>query len=244
VGAPAGPAGCQQRSTDAGGAEPELLHHWQLAAAYSQLTTDLRFTDGYEPELHQKAVSASLARFLPRAWTLRFTAGATVDGELRGGGERHQLVAPGVFAGLQANKRWVDEDGAIPYVMGTFAFSFSWSRNRQTHPPRIMGDFWVVDPELVGSEAPLVDMVALDFRVGAVVGYTFWNVFGPYLAARAFGGPVFWEHRGESVVGTDRYHFQAAIGASIFAGDSGLALFVDWSPFLERSVSAGAGWAF
>lgn len=164
---------------------------------------------------------------------------------MRGEGERYEYVVPGAFAGIQANKRFVDEDGAIPFLMGTFAFSFSWGRNRQTEPPRIQdGSGMGLDPQLVGSEAPLVDIVSLDFRLGAVVGYTFWDVWSPYLAARVFGGPIFWERHGEPVMGTDRYHAQVAIGSSIFFGDSGLALFVDWSPFLEKSFSAGAGWSF
>lgn len=155
-------------------------------------------------------------------------------------------MAPGVFAAFQVNKRFIDEDGAIPFLMGTFAFSFSWGRNRQTEPPYVQGDpsVYAIDPRLIPSKAPLVDIFSLDFRVGAVAGYTFWEVWSPYLALRAFGGPILWEHDGENVRGSDRYHTQVAIGSSIFAGDSGLVLHVDWSPFLERSFSAGAGWAF
>ncbi|MBW2276927.1 MAG: hypothetical protein JRF63_05505 [Deltaproteobacteria bacterium] len=203
------------------------------------------FTDGYEPQLHQQAASISLARFLERGFTLRLTVGAIVDGEMHGEGERYEYVIPGAFAGIQVNKRFIDEDGAIPFLLGTFSFSFSWGRNRQTEPPRLMDSSGLgLDPQLAGNDAPLTDIVSLDFRVGAVVGYTFWEVWSPYLAVRAFGGPIFWEHDGEQVRGTDRYHAQAAIGSSIFFGDSGLALFVDWSPFLEKSFSAGAGWAF
>ena len=147
------------------------------------------FTDGYEPMLHQKAAAISLARFLERGWTLRLTIGAIVDGEMWGAGERYEYVIPGAFAGIQANKRFIDEKGAIPFLMGTFAFSFSWGRNRQTEPPYIQGDpsVYAIDPRLAPSPAPLVDIVSLDFRVGAVVGYTFWDVWSPYLAVRAFG---------------------------------------------------------
>jgi len=217
-----------------------------VTASYSQFTTDIRFTDGYEPRLHQKAAAVSLARFLERGWTLRLTAGAIVDGEMDGDGEHHEYVIPGAFAVVQANKRFIDEKGAVPFLMGTFAFSFSWGRTRQTEPPYLQGDpsIYAGDPTLVPARAPLVDIVSLDFRIGAVVGYTFWDVWSPYLAVRAFGGPILWEHDGERTLGTDRYHAQAAIGSSIFLGDSGLALFVDWSPFLERSFSAGAGWSF
>jgi hypothetical protein len=191
-------------------------------------------------------VAASLARFLENGWTLRLTAGAIVDGELRGDGERHEYVVPGVFAAFQVNKRFIDEDGAIPFLMGTFALSFSWGRNRQTEPPYIQGDpsVYAVDPRLVPTRAPLVDIYSFDLRVGAVAGYTFFEFWSPYLALRAFGGPILWEHEGERTTGTDRYHTQVAIGSSIFAGDSGLVLYADWSPFLERSFSAGAGWAF
>lgn len=191
-------------------------------------------------------MAASLARFLDRGWTLRLTAGAIVDGELRGEGERHEYVVPGILAAFQVNKRFIDEEGAIPFLMGTFAFSFSWGRNRQTEPPYIQGDpsVYAVDPRLVPVRAPLADVYSLDFRVGAVAGYTFFEVWSPYLALRAFGGPILWERDGEWVRGADRYHTQVAIGSSIFAGDSGLVLYVDWSPFLERSFSAGAGWSF
>jgi hypothetical protein len=177
---------------------------------------------------------------------LQLTLGAIIDGELTGKGERHEHVAPGIQVGLQLNKRWIDERDWVPYLTTTFGFALGWVRNRQTRSPDIQGNMQqhAVNPELVDADGELVDIVALDARFGLMVGYTFWRVWSPYIAARTFGAPMFWEHNGKSVCGVDRYHFQAAIGSSIFVGDSGMALFVDWSPFFERSVSAGAGLAF
>lgn len=53
---------------------------------------------------------------------------------------------------------------------------------------------------------------AFDLRGGVTAGKTFAGRWVPYVSARGFGGPVFWRHAGDRVVGGDRYHVTLGAG--------------------------------
>jgi hypothetical protein len=86
-------------------------------------------------------------------------------------------------------------------------------------------------------------LTAIDARIGVAFGKTLWRTLGPYVAARAFGGPVSWKFRGEDTTGTDDYHVQ--LGAGLVATTPvGLDVFAEIVPLGERAVTAGAGWSW
>jgi hypothetical protein len=84
---------------------------------------------------------------------------------------------------------------------------------------------------------------AFDIRAGLAFGATFFEALSPYAVARTFGGPIFWRYRGESVLGTDRYHVQLGAGVSYrIAGR--VDAFVEGIPLGERALSGGAAVVF
>jgi len=79
---------------------------------------------------------------------------------------------------------------------------------------------------------------AFDLRGGVTVGKTLAGRWVPYVSARAFGGPVFWQHGGSGVTGNDRYH--VTLGAGLIVR---LPLHVDVTaeamPLGEQSAALG-----
>lgn len=75
-----------------------------------------------------------------------------------------------------------------------------------------------------------------DVRGGAMVGKTLFGHVVPYIAARVFGGPVFWHRGGDSVIGSDRYHVTAGLGV-IARLPERLDLSLEAMPLGERSAT-------
>jgi hypothetical protein len=105
--------------------------------------------------------------------------------------------------------------------------------------------FVVVGASLAGSrtEAYADDgerhpLSAGDLRLGVMSGKTFGPVT-PYLAARGFGGPVFWRIAGEDVTGSDTHHYTVGGGASLRLGRR-VTIAAEVLPLGERSAAATA----
>ena len=84
---------------------------------------------------------------------------------------------------------------------------------------------------------------AWDLRGGAIVGKTFAGRLVPYLAARAFGGPVFWHRGTASETGTDRYHVTVGLGVTVRM-PARFDVTLEVMPLGERSATAGLTWHF
>jgi hypothetical protein len=136
-----------------------------------------------------------------------------------------RALGPGWLGSFSASFRVVDEKRIVPYVLLAASTSATGTvtRQRPTDEPGARGTY-----------------IGVDFRFGVTLGKTFARVFSPYIAARVFGGPVIWHERGTTMVGTDIYHFQPAIGAA-FLLPAHLDLFVEGQPYFERGVSGGIG---
>ena len=87
-----------------------------------------------------------------------------------------------------------------------------------------------------GEEHPLT---AGDVRIGAMLGKTFFGVFTPYVAARAFGGPVMWTLAGDDATGSDAHHYTVGAGVSLRPGRR-LDLSLEAMPLGEQSATASA----
>ena len=169
-------------------------------------------------------LSASAAWLIDDRWTLRVSGGAIVGGALRTDTLAIHDVEPGGVAAIGVEYRALVGEGYVPFVDLSMFVSASWA---DTVAP---------------ASNEQISYFATDTRLGARAG---WNVMGnafPYIAVRAFGGPVQWEMDGEAVVGTDIYHYQLALGAAAQIGPAGL--FVEWSGLGEKAVSTGVSAAF
>lgn len=151
------------------------------------------------------------------------------------------LGAGGVFAGTLLSER-----GAFDVDTGWLAaLGLGW---------RVLAEEEIVPYVLLGATLGVTSArtalgterggyLGIDFRFGATVGKTFFGWLSPYASLRVFGGPVIWTDRGESRLGTDRYHVQGALGA-VFILPESLDLFLEGSPGGEQGGFGGFGWRY
>ncbi|MBK7860500.1 MAG: hypothetical protein IPJ65_18205 [Archangiaceae bacterium] len=161
------------------------------------------------------AVSAGFEQHLGDRHTFVAGAGAVVAGSLEYPDRRHYELGTGATAWVGYGFLIVRPKGAVPFVSASATLSGAWAPTR-------LGDY-----------------VAVDLRAAATMGWVLYDRFSPYLAARAFGGPVFWASR----VSGDAYHYQ--LGAGFVLGlTGGLDLTCEIVPFGEQSLSLGMGLSF
>jgi hypothetical protein len=195
---------------------------WRIAAAYGWLSSELRFGDVYAP-FDQRSVAVSISRSLGRQWTVSAGAGAVVSGSLEAGGVSYRMD-PGWLARVGAS--WLPLDGSGPWPFVALSASLAASGVNTTGPG--------------GVRAPLT---SLDAGLSVSAGKSIAGIVAPYVGAKVFGGPVFWELAGASTIGTDVSHWQVAFGAAANL-PFGIDLLVEWAPFGARSAVAQAGWTF
>ena len=195
---------------------------WRVAAAYGWLSSELRFGDVTAP-FDQRSVAASVTRQLSRAWSVTAGAGAVVSGSIDAGGATY-VMDPGWLARLGAT--WMAVDGSGPWPFVALSASLAASGVHTTGPG--------------GVKAPLT---SLDAGLSVSAGKSIAGVVAPYVGAKVFGGPVFWELAGASVTGTDVAHWQVAFGLAANL-PLGIDLLVEWAPFGARSAVGQVGLTF
>jgi hypothetical protein len=79
---------------------------------------------------------------------------------------------------------------------------------------------------------------AFDLRGGVTVGKTLADRWVPYVSARGFGGPVYWEHAGQAVSGNDRYHVTLGAGLIVRLPRS-IDVTLEAMPLGEQSAALG-----
>jgi hypothetical protein len=203
--------------------EEETRPRWGVGAAGLYTSTVIDFGDFRSAET-RGSVIASLAYQPTRRLTFQLAAGSTVGGHLDSPAGVSDF-SPGLTMAIGASYRLVQ--GTRPFVILTANASFA---DAETH--------------LRGADAvsgPHYD--ALDLRGGVLVGTTLWRLVSPYAVVRAFGGPVYWSVQGEDVIGTDAHHYQVGAGVTLVVVHR-VDLFVEAIPLGERSLAAGAAFAF
>jgi hypothetical protein len=198
--------------------EDEVLRpRWQLGAAYGYVSTALRFGDSVRAEQTRNALVATAGYAPTRQLALQLSAGVAFAGELRAP-ERSFEFSPGPTFAAGATYRVLD---GPPFIALSALLSAA---------------FASTSPGGAGYQA-------FDLRVGAVIGFTLWNVLSPYAVARVFGGPVFWRYQGRALTGTDVHHYQVGAGASLSIAKQ-LQLYVEGVPLGERSLAGGLALLF
>lgn len=206
---------------------------WSAGLSYGYFVADLRFDGEANYTLTQHTLAASVGRQLGDAFSLNLSAGAILDGQLEGENSTHD-VSPGWLVGAQLSRRWIGGNTRTPapFLMTSLGLGFSMTKTERS--------------DLTQPPADSVTLTASDLRLGVMFGISMWDGFAPYLATRAFLGPVSWTRGGSSSVGSDRHHYTLGGGLAwnVTRGTGGISLLVDGSFLGERSVSGGTSISF
>jgi hypothetical protein len=225
VSPPVGPAGILECSGD--DPEPEARaggpSRFRVAGGYSVFATDLSFASGADAYIERRAATASLSYRLSDAISLQVGAGATLGGRFVFRQDRFTFD-PGWIASVAGTYRVYGKTRSDPFVIIGGAVAASGAATRD-------------------AAGATEDMFAFDLRISAIAGKTFFDILSPYVALRAFGGPILWKYRGEDQVGGDKYHFQ--VGAGLLVALPGkFDAFAEVVPLGERAATLGLGYSF
>ena len=205
--------------------EEETRPRWRAGAAGLYTSTAIDFGSFRSGET-RGSVIASLAYQPTRRLTFQLAAGSTVGGHLDSPGGVYDF-SPGPTVAIGASYRLLQ--GTRPFVILTANLSFSDAETQLS--------------AAAAASNPMVRYDAFDLRGGVLVGTTLWRLLSPYAVVRAFGGPVYWSFQGEDVIGTDAHHYQVGAGLTLVVVHR-VDLFVEGIPLGERSLAAGAAFAF
>lgn len=192
----------------------------RVAVSYSYAQTVLSFSGDVRATFARHAVVVSGEAPVGTRGVAQLGAGGIADGALDTD-ESHAMGPGWLFFGAYAH-RLVDERGAWPFVLGSVSAGASVART-------------------VSTRGESAHFTAYDVRSGLTLGKT-WGPVTPYVAGRLFGGPVLWTQRGQSLTGSDKFHYQPAVGLVLSLAPVDLS--VEWAFAGERAVTAGAGVAF
>lgn len=213
---PGGPTGHVMCGPD----DAPIEHRFRGSLGYSFANTRMSFGDGLKFTMNRHLAMASLDYRLDRKKVISFGAGGLVAGNLRNGRNHLMGSGPALYVGYAAG--FLKEEGAVPYGVLTLAASF-------------------VHASTLG-EGPYLEesagYTAFDFRIGAMVGKSLFDVLSVYAKGTLFGGPAFWRVDGASHIGTDLYHYQVG-GGLIVKLPAGLALYGEGIALGERGAVVG-----
>ncbi|HEX7838319.1 MAG TPA: hypothetical protein VF469_12680 [Kofleriaceae bacterium] len=164
--------------------------------------------------VEQRAATATVGNFPSPRFGWSVTAGGVLGGQIDGRDVSGGATLVGTLSWLPVYER-----PSRPFVAATASFGGGFARalsdDQMTH------SYW-----------------ALDARGGVTVGKTFAGRWVPYASARAFAGPVHWQHAGASVSGNDRYHFTVG-GGLIVRLPRSVDATLEGMPLGEKSVALG-----
>jgi len=178
------------------------------------MRTTLVTLNGPPVGLEMLAVTLSFDKRLDERWNLSGAVGAITGGWFTADDGVFGAGRGGV-ASFAVTRTLVQNKGAVPFVLLSASLTAS----------------------ALDTRAGLY--VGTDLRGAVTAGWTLWDRFSPYLAARAFGGLAFW--RGG--VYSDRYHFQLGVGFVVGLPE-GLDLSAEVVPLGEQRISVGLGYSF
>jgi hypothetical protein len=164
--------------------------------------------------VEQLASTATIGNFPSPRWGWSASAGGILAGQIDGRDLSGGATVAGTFSWLPVYER-----ARRPFVALTGTIGASYVR--APSDDLMMHSWW-----------------AFDLRGGVTVGKTLAGRWVPYASARAFGGPVYWQHAGQSVTGNDRYH--VTLGAGLIVRMPGsVDVTLEGMPLGERSAALG-----
>jgi hypothetical protein len=165
------------------------------------------------------SLAVSAGRFFSDQWSARLSLGVLLDGQIRDvGGADHDLK-PGGLVAVALERRASTGRGLTPSLDASISLSASWSET------------------VSAITADRTPYSAADARLGARAVWQLGQRAFPFVAVRVFGGPVNWDVRGDTVLGSDIHHYQLAVGSAVQLGT--FAGHVEWAALGEQGVSAG-----
>jgi len=198
---------------------------WRVGAGYAYTSTALSFNGETRLDETRHIAFASLDYMWTPAWTFELSVGSILGGGLRSATSNYEL-RPGLLAAAGAAWRILEAEGARPFVLMTAQLAFVTASTKDS-----------------ASASGSVRYTAIDGRVAASAGWPLWQTLTPYVLARAFGGPVFWEYQGVSQTGTDVHHYQIG-GGLLLRVARVVDIFAEAVPLGEQGLSTGAGLVF
>jgi hypothetical protein len=204
--------------------EEEDRTNIQLGLGMGLFDTTVGFDDDQDVDIKMTAVSLAGTWLFGERWSARAGFGVLTDGTLETrDGTTHDVDSGGLVS-VGAEYRANVGQGSTPTLDISMALGWSWAKT------------------LAPGSTAKTDYSAADVRFGARAGWLVGSNFYPYAAARLFGGPVNWQLDGEDVTGSDKHHYQVALGAAVTSGVVGV--FAEWAGLGERGLSAGlsAAW--
>jgi hypothetical protein len=193
---------------------------FRTSVNYTFSSTRIVFTGEKKADVERSLAAAAFEYRASDKWSLQLAFGMLLSGKMVFPESRHDF-AGGLSVAVGASYRLLEEKGILPFVGLTGTFGYA---NAKTHE----------------SRGPSIGYNAFDLRLGAVAGKTIADALTVYAAARVFGGPIFWQLRGENLTGTDVYKYQIGAGASVMLWKR-LDLFAEGIAFGERMLSVGLG---
>lgn len=208
-------------TSEAGEAEGSAPLRGRGSVTFGWGRAHLFFFDGEDVTFDKFALLAQSDLFFGK-FTVTLGAGSILQGSLDAPDGSHE-VGPGWLGSAGLSWRVLEDEGALPYLVFS---ATAGGAGVSTRKDDTRGSY-----------------LGIDFRFGATAGKTFFGWLSPYVALRAFGGPIFWTVDGTTEVGTDKYHVQGALG-SVFILPEGFDLFVEGEPGGEQGVFGGVGYRY
>jgi len=172
----------------------------------------------------QWAYSLSFVAVLKRGTVLGGALGPLAGGDLYGAGDRWQL-RPGVVWSFTIARRFLGTRPAVPFLLVAGIFSGSSASTVRL------------------SDGQRVGLHALDAKADLSLGWTLGDAWSPYLAVRAFGGPVFWRPDDQLRLGSDLYHVSVAAGFNLNIANR-VSVYFDGAFLGMRGLSGGLALRF
>jgi hypothetical protein len=194
---------------------------WLSGVSVSGFSTTILFGQS-RVDLAEQSVVGSLGYHANPRWGITGALGAVLDGSATTAAS-HGDVGAGVVGSLTGSWLPLYEGPRRPFLL----LSLSLGASRTT---------------AVSDDGQRHPLTAGDARVAALVGKSFGPVV-PFLAARAFGGPVSWRLAGAPVAGGDAHHYAVGAGFSLRL-PARLELFAEAMPLGERSATGGLSFRY
>lgn len=198
-----------------------------IGAGYSFSDTRLIFFDGSRYRIRQSAYSLSFVVVLKKGLVLGAAIGPNMGGQIDGLRKTVDdwTIQPGVIGSLTVARRYFGKKPEIPFLLVVGSLSGSSTSTRRE------------------SDGARAGLHALDVKADVSFGWTIGEAFSPYVAVRAFGGPIFWKPDDRYITGGDLYHVSLATGFNLSIVDRA-SVYFDGAFVGMRGLSGGVAVRF